>query len=567
MKSTARRIVVIGGSAAGPKAASRARRLDPLAEITIVQKSEDFSMGSCGYPFFVGGHFDDRNKLISTPTGVIRNSAFFEKAKAIKALNLTEATKIDREKKKVICRKINEKTKETFALDYDKLIITTGASPIKPPIPGIDLSGVTTLQSMADADYLRTIRDNRSCKEAVIIGGGLIGVEVCEALQLSDIQTTIVEMLPQVLAFLDWELATLVKNHIESKGAKVVLSNPVASFEGSDTLEAVVLKDGQRIPCQLAIVATGVRPNISLAKEAGLEIGRTGGIIVDEYLATSDPDIYAAGDCVELPHLVNEDKVHAPYGDLANLEGRVAACNVVEGNKTKFPGTLHTGVCKVFDWNVGATGLSEKSAQKAGLEIETVLVANPDKPSFMGGQLLYVKLVADKRTGKLLGAQCLGPGDASKRVAQAAVALRGGLTVTDVTTLDLPYAPPYSPAIDNFITAAHVLENKMNGHFESLSCKEVKEKLESKEKPFLLDTRGEDEYEQMRLGVGETLIPLGALRERLNELPEDKGSEIICYCKVSARGYEALRFLQGIGYANVKIMEGGVMAWPFPREK
>jgi NADPH-dependent 2,4-dienoyl-CoA reductase/sulfur reductase-like enzyme/rhodanese-related sulfurtransferase len=560
-----KRIVVVGGSAAGPKTAAKARRMDANAEITIVQRDADLSMASCGYPYYVGGTFDNRNQLICTPTGVVRDPAFFMNAKGIRALTRTEVVRIDRGAHRVLCR--NLETGEESELEYDKLVLATGATPIVPPVPGTDLEGITTLQSMRDADYLRKVRDEGVVKRAVVVGGGLIGVETCEALHLAGISITLIEMLPQILMFLDWDLAKLLENHIRSKGAHVITENPVAEFLGENgRLVAVKLRNGTELPCELAVIATGVRPNVKLAAEAGLTIGSARGIVVDEHMQTSDPDIYAAGDCVETRQLITGEPVHAPYGDLANLQGRVAGKNVIEGNVARFKGTIQTGVCKVFDYTAGATGLSEARAREKGFDAVSVVTAAPDKPGFMGGSLLVMKMTAERGTGRLLGLQCVGPGDVSKRIAVAAMALHGRLTIEDLVGADLPYAPPFSPAVDNFVTAAHVLEDKLEGRLDGISARDVKAKLDAGETPFLLDVRGPDEYEQMRLGVGETLIPLGALRKRLGDLPADKDREIICYCKISLRGYEAALVLKANGWTDVKVMEGGVMAWPFPRE-
>jgi NADPH-dependent 2,4-dienoyl-CoA reductase/sulfur reductase-like enzyme/rhodanese-related sulfurtransferase len=554
-----KRIVVVGGSAAGPKTAAKARRMDANAEITIVQRDADLSMASCGYPYYVGGTFDNRNQLICTPTGVVRDPAFFMNAKGIRALTRTEVVRIDRGAHRVLCR--NLETGEESELEYDKLVLATGATPIVPPVPGTDLEGITTLQSMRDADYLRKVRDEGVVKRAVVVGGGLIGVETCEALHLAGISITLIEMLPQILMFLDWDLAKLLENHIRSKGAHVITENPVAEFLGENgRLVAVKLRNGTELPCELAVIATGVRPNVKLAAEAGLTIGSARGIVVDEHMQTSDPDIYAAGDCVETRQLITGEPVHAPYGDLANLQGRVAGKNVIEGNVARFKGTIQTGVCKVFDYTAGATGLSEARAREKGFDAVSVVTAAPDKPGFMGGSLLVMKMTAERGTGRLLGLQCVGPGDVSKRIAVAAMALHGRLTIEDLVGADLPYAPPFSPAVDNFVTAAHVLEDKLEGRLDGISARDVKAKLDAGETPFLLDVRGPDEYEQMRLGVGETL------RKRLGDLPADKDREIICYCKISLRGYEAALVLKANGWTDVKVMEGGVMAWPFPRE-
>ena len=391
-----KKILVIGGSAAGPKAAARARRLDFHADITILQKAHDLSMASCGFPYYVGGFFENRNQLLCTPTGVVRDPSYFMKSKNIKAVTDTEVTRIDRANKQLEAK--NLLTGETTTYEYDKLILAMGARPKMPPVPGIDLQGITTLQSMPDADYLRKVRDEGKIKKAVVVGGGLIGIETCEALQLAGIKITVVEMLPQILMFLDWQLAKILENHVKAHAADVITDNAVSAFLGDDNgqLRAVKLANGDEIPCELAVVAIGVTPNSKLAEEAGLEIGAHRGVLVNEFMQTNDLDIYAAGDCTEIPHCLSGQKVHAPYGDLANLEGRVAGENSVKGNVVQFPGTIQTGVCKVFEFSAGSTGLSESTARELGYKnIETVTTAGPDRPGFMGAKILINRMIAD----------------------------------------------------------------------------------------------------------------------------------------------------------------------------
>ncbi|MDO9514959.1 MAG: FAD-dependent oxidoreductase, partial [Syntrophales bacterium] len=307
-----KRIIVVGGSAAGPKAAAKARRMDYHADIVILQKDPDLSMASCGYPYYVGGCFDDRNMLLCTGTGVTRNPLFYLNAKGIEARTSTEVTAIDRGARTVACTNLLTGEKESLA--YDKLIIATGSVPRMPPVPGTDLEGVTTLQSMKDADFLRRVRDEGKIKKAVVIGGGLIGIETCEALQLAGIDITVVELLPQLLTFLDWELAKLVENHVKSKSTNVITDNGIVEFMGKNgKLTGVKLQNGAELACELAVVAVGVIPNVRLAKDAGLKIGELGGIEVDEYMQTSDEDIYAVGDCVESLNRITKRKVLAPY--------------------------------------------------------------------------------------------------------------------------------------------------------------------------------------------------------------------------------------------------------------
>ncbi len=566
MSSAPIKIVVIGGSAAGPKAAAKARRMDEHASITIIQKEANLSMASCGYPYYVGGVFDDRNQLICTAAGIVRDPNFFDAAKRIDARVLTEAVAIDRAAKTVTCKHLP--TGEISVIPYDKLVIATGATPLYPSVPGATLSGIYTLHSLGDADAIRAIRDEKKAQRAVVVGGGLIGFEVCEALHLAGIHTTVIEKTASILPFLDPDLARLVSGHVRSFDADIITGNGVAAFLGeAGQITGVKLDNGTELPCQLAVVAVGVRPNIALAQAAGLTIGEQGGVDVNDFMQTSDPEIYAAGDCVECTSLITGNKVRAPYGDIANLQGRVIGQNlIIEGSAT-FPGITHTGICKIFDYTVGFTGLSADQARQLGMDIETVTIAGLDIPPYMQGKPLISKMVADRQTKRVIGFQCIGPGDASKRVATVAMAIRGQLTVTDLVNADLPYAPPYSLALDHVISAAQALENKLLGRMHGLSVTEVKQRVESGADCFILDTRTPQEFEEIRLGIGETLIPLGALRGRFNELPEDRNREIILYCRVSLRGYEAAAILQAHGWHNVKVMEGGIMAWPYPREK
>jgi len=557
--------VIIGGSAAGPKIASKIRRLDQTAEITIIQKSKSLSMASCGYPYYVGGVFDDPNLLIATPTGVTRDPDFFFKAKGITAYVETEAIAINRKKKLVSIKDL--KSGKIQDLPYDKLAITTGANPIKPPIEGIELDGIKTLHSFEDAIELKNmIQDDGKAKKAVVVGGGLIGIETCEALQLAGIENTVVEMLDQVLPFLDWEMAKLVENHIKSKGVEVLTKDGVKIFHGKEgIITSVELQSGRILECDMAIVSIGVRPRKKIAEECGITIGAKGGIQVNRFMQTNDPDIYSAGDCVEVTNLITHEKQLWPMGDAANLQGRVAAQNMVHGNIEEYEGFIGTGICKVFDFTAGSTGLSEKMAKREGYEnIIKVTHAAADKPGFMGAKPVILKLLAEKTTGKFLGLQAVGTGDVAKRLTTAAMALHGRMCIAHMVNLDLPYAPPFSPAIDNFITAIHVLENKWHNYMDGICAVSLKEKLDKGEKPFILDVRGEEEYKADRLGIGETLIPLGALRTSCDKLPANKSTEIITYCKISLRGYEAASFIQSLGYQNVKVLEGGIAAWPYP---
>jgi rhodanese-related sulfurtransferase len=335
----------------------------------------------------------------------------------------------------------------------------------------------------------------------------------------------------------------------------------VTSFEGEGSVRAVVTNQG-RLAADLVVLGIGVKPNGELACGAGLEIGPTGAIQVDDGMRTSDPDIYAAGDCAESIHLVTGKPCHVPMGSTANKQGRVAAINVC-GGQDRFPGVLGSTVCQVFDFCVARTGLTEAGARQHGYDTTTVWVPDTDQPHYMPtAKLLIIKLVVDSRTRKLLGAQAVGPGAGDKRMDVAAMAITAGMTVDQLSKVDLCYAPPYSPALDNIITAANVARNKLDGQMAGVTPSEVKERLDAKKDFLFLDVRSPAEHQQERL-PGSTLIPLGALRSRLGELP--RGKEIVTFCKVSLRGYEAAKILQGAGFPNVRVMDGGASVWPFEK--
>ena len=552
------KVIVIGGVAAGPKTASKIIRNNPDAEVTIVEMGELLSYAGCGLPYYVSGEVKHQDELMSTPVGTVRDSVFFQNVKNVKVLNHTTATKIDREKK-VVCVTGPEGDK---CMPYDKVVIATGATPVKPPMPGINLKNIFTLHGIEDAEGIKDLLAEHKAKDAVIVGGGLIGVEMAEALTHTGCRVTIVELLPQILTMLDPEMAVLVEKHFEAKGVKIMNSTKVLNFEGQEKVEKVVT-DKETINADLVILAIGVRPNTQLAVDAGLEIGETRAIKVNDKMQTSDEDIYAAGDCVECVNRITKKACYIPLGSTANKQGRVAANNIC-GLRDSFPGVIGSSVCKVFDFNAGRTGLSEQAAKDAGFDVVVSLAPAPDKPHFMSTfKPLLLKLIADKKTRKLLGAQAVGMGNSDKRMDIAATAISAGMTVDDVANLDLCYAPPYAPAMDNIITAANVIRNKIDGMMTGISSAEVKAKLDNGDDFIFLDVRSPAELEQMKMACEFTHIPLGKVRGSLDKL--DKNKEIIAFCKISLRGYEAALILNHAGFKNVKVMDGGILMWPFKK--
>jgi len=560
MAEETQRIVVIGGVAAGMKTACRFKRIKPESEILVVDKCKEISYGACSLPYYIEGLFDDLEEVRKTPVGVMRDEKFFANCKGIEVLTLTQALAIDRAKKTVRVKNIeNGEEKE---LHYSKLVLATGNRPIMPPLPGIDLKRVYPLKTMGHA---KAIMDRvKVSKKAVVVGGGFIGLEVAEALIHRGLEVTLVEMKDQIMAgLLDGGMASLVHRELRKKGVNLCLSEALESVEGRDGEVTAVRTSKARHEADFVVVAIGVRPEVELAKAAGLEIGKTGGILVDDRMCSSDPDIYAAGDCVESTHLLSGGKVYVPQGSTANKQGRVLADNIA-GRQASFPGVLSTLIVKVFDCNVTRTGLLAEEAGNCGFNPVTVLVPSADRAhTDPGSKPILIKLAADRGTRKVLGAQIVGQGDVAKRIDTLVAGISMGITVDQLAQLDLAYAPPFSSAMDPLHQAANALRNKIEGLMESLEPHEVYAKRQKGEDFVFLDVRSPKEYEEVRLPGGR-LIPLGALRGRLNELPRDK--EIIPFCKISLRGFEAALILKSAGFTNVRYMEGGIAAWPYEME-
>ncbi|HIP57974.1 MAG TPA: pyridine nucleotide-disulfide oxidoreductase [Archaeoglobus profundus] len=552
-------IVVIGGGACGFKAACRARRRDPDAEITVIEATRYPSLGRCGLPYYVGGIVNSIDDLRKTLAGAVRDVDYFKSIKNIDVLIETKAEKIDRNRKVV---HIVKKDGSTDEIPYDYLVISTGARPIRLNLPNADAEGVVTLFDPDDAETILNLWEEEALEKAIIIGGGLIGLEMAEALSRLNVEVTIVEIMDYILpALLDREMAMLVQSYLVEKGIKVLTGSRVTEIIAKDGKAAGVKVDGKEIEAQLVLMAVGVKPNVELAKDAGLTIGETGAIKVNERLQTSDPNIYAGGDCVENIHLITGKPIYMPLGTIANKHGRVIGDNITGGNST-FPGVLGTTIFKVFDLNVARTGLSEKQAKELGYEVITALVPGPDRSHYYPGQKpIRIKLIADAKSGKILGAQIVGLGVVDKRIDVVATAIQMNATIYDLANLDLAYAPPYSTALDTLIHAANVVKNKKDGLYQTISSYEVKNKLDRGEDIVILDVRTEEEYRKFKRIESDKVIriPLKELRKSIDKLPKDK--EIIIVCQIGSRSYEAQRILQGYGFKNVKVMEGGMAFW------
>lgn len=548
-------VVVIGGGAAGLKAASRIRRKDGDANITVVEAGKYVSLGRCGLPYYVGGLVHELDNLRETTYGAVRDETYFKKLKNIDVLTETVATEIDRERKTV--KIVRNGTEDE--LSYDYLVIATGARPVKPPIEGIDAEGVTTLATPEDAEKIIEMWEE-GAEKAVIIGAGFIGLESAEALKNLDMEVTVIEMMDRVApAMLDREMAILVENHLKEKGVNVLTSTRVEKIVTEDGKVKAVIANGKEYPADIVVVATGIKPNSEIAEKAGLKIGETGGIWVDEYMRTSDESIYAGGDCVETTFLLTGKKIIAPFGDVANKQGRVIGENIT-GGKAVFPGVIGTAIFKIFDFTVASAGVNETAAKEAGFDYFTVLAPSPDRAHYYPqANYIRLKLIVEKGSWKVIGAQGVGMGEVAKRIDVLSTAIQAGMTIDQLSNIDLAYAPPYSPALDPVITIANVAMNKRDGMFEGINVFELKEKLE-KEDIVVLDVRSEEEFKTRRIESEKVIhIPILELRERLNELPKDK--EIVLVCAVGLRSFEASRMLKNAGFQNVKILEGGMAFW------
>lgn len=554
------KVLIIGGMAAGPKTAARLRRLMPDAEITIVEQGNLISFGACGMPFYLGNLIPQFESLYATSYGVARDTEFFRTRKDVKVLTGSKAVSIDRTHKRVSVVKID--SQEKCELEYDYLVLTTGGEAVMPPIPGLNLPGVFTLHKPDDASRLHEYLRTTKAKNVTIIGAGIIGMEVAEALSGRRLNVTVCEAQQQMLPkLLDADIARLVAAQMKRLKVDLQLGCQVESVNtnGDGHVCSVTTSKGE-IAADAVVVSVGVRPRVELARAAGLEIGVTGAIKVDSHLRTSDLSIYAAGDCAAQFNVITGKEVYIPLASTANKQGRVIANNIA-GWDTEFKAVMGTTVLQAFEFNIGKTGLNENDALSLGYEVVTGIVSGHDAPHYypLHGSVT-IKLIADKGSGRLLGAQVCGPGDGIKRLDVLSTAIKFNASLTDIANLDLGYAPPYAEAIDLAIHAANTLENIRAGLAHGLSPLAV-EKLKTNGSPLcFLDIREPDEVKAKPLQEENVLaIPAGELRDRYQKIPCDK--PVIVVCGLGIRSYEAVCFLRWAGLKEAFYLEGGISTW------
>jgi NADPH-dependent 2,4-dienoyl-CoA reductase/sulfur reductase-like enzyme/rhodanese-related sulfurtransferase len=540
------RLAIIGGVAGGATAAARARRVSEEAEIILVERGPYVSFANCGLPYFISGDITKRSKLLlQTPEG-------FDSRYNAKVLVNTEAMEIDRAGKRV---RLAGPEGERW-IEYDKLILAQGGNPIKPPLPGADSPNVFTLWTVPDMDRISAYIESRKPESAVVVGGGFIGLEMAEAFRARGLDTTVVELLPRVMPTMDGEFGSMIAAKLEEKGVHVVAGTGLKAVHPE--AGEVELEGGRRIPAGIVLLSIGVRPELALAKAAGLALGASGGLEVDEFLRTSDPDIYAAGDMVEVLHIVSGRKVRIPLAGPANRQGRIAASNAL-GMRMKYSGAQGTSVVKLFDATAASSGLGEKAAREAGFEVGAALLYKDHHASYYpGASELVLKLVYDRKSSRLLGAQAFGAEGVEKRIDVLATAIRGKMTLDDIAELDLAYSPPYSSANDPVNMAAFIAQNDLSGYAPLETAAALKAAIAAGEAAFVLDVRNRAEYEAGHI-AGALNLPLDELRyDGLEGLPRDRVIHI--HCRSGFRAHLALRILKARGFERLVNVTGGYMA-------
>jgi NADPH-dependent 2,4-dienoyl-CoA reductase/sulfur reductase-like enzyme/rhodanese-related sulfurtransferase len=560
VKAPSHRLLIIGGGAAGPKAAAKARREAPDWEITLVTDADFVSYAGCGLPYYISDVIQDRHALFA------RTPEFFRRRQDIDVLVRHRAVGIFPAKRTVEVE--NLETGKKLELHYDGLIIATGARPVRPDFPGAHLKNIFTLHDPLDADRIKEPLDAGRVKHAVVIGGGLIGLEMVETFLARGCHVTVVELLDQILPVLDEEMAHLVEKHLQEKDVEICLSDGVKAFESDDgeSLARVVTRRASHC-AEIALLSIGVRPNSEIAGEAGIELGVAKAIRVNERMETSVAGIYAAGDCAEAYHIVTGKPAYIPLGSTANKQGRVAAINATGGSAT-FAGVVGSMVAKVCDLTVGRTGLNEREARDAGLDYEVAIVQARDKAHYYPGSgPMTIKLLAERKTGRLLGAQIVGKAGVDKRIDVVATALHLRATVGQLGSLDLCYAPPYAMAVDAILVAADVLQNHLDEGIRTISPCTMKKMIgdvEKSERAILLDVRTAREHETGIIS-GSRLIPLHKLPKQLEEL--EKGRPIIVVCDTGDRSYRAALLLKRAGFQDVRHMAGDMRIWHYETVK
>lgn len=536
--------LIIGGVAGGATAAARLRRIDENAEIILFEKGKHISFANCGLPYYIGNTIEQREALfLQTPTS-------FGDRFNVDVRNNQEVISIDPNKKSVQVKRANGKIYEET---YDKLLLSPGANPFIPKIEGVDSEGIFTLRNVEDTDRIKNYAINHKIQHAVVIGAGFIGLEMVENLHHLGIQVSIVEMANQLMPTLDYEMAAFLKMEMVSQHVKMHLGTSATRFYKENNKLQISLSNGETLSADMVILSVGVRPNTALAQSAGIKLGVTGGIWVDEYLQTSVPDIYAVGDVIEYPHPITRKPWLNFLANPANRQGRIVADNIVWGNKISYEGAIGTAIAKVFNMTAASTGLSEKKLQQEKIPYLTSTThSNSHAGYYPNAQMMALKLTFSPESGKIFGAQIVGYDGVDKRIDQIALLIKNGGTIHDLTLVEHAYAPPFSSAKDPVAIAGYVACNIYDGLMPTITWRDLAE--QKLPEGTLIDVRTLQEFTEGAI-PNAIHIPVDELRERLDEIPEDK--PIYLYCGVGLRGYVALKILTQSGFKNVYNLSGG----------
>lgn len=540
--------LIIGGVAGGATAAARIRRLSEDAEIILFEKGEHISYANCGLPYYIGGIIEEREKLlVQTP------ESFGTRFNIDVRIN-SEVTAIDRANKRVTVRMSDGSCYEE---SYDKLLLSPGATPVRPPLQGIDTEGIYTLRNVADTDIIKDRVASGNIKRAVIVGGGFIGLEMAENLTHAGAEVAVVEMAPQVMGPIDFSMAQIVHTHLQEKGVRLYLETAVESFAKAGDAIEIKFSDGRTLEADMVILSIGVRPNTALATSAGIELGPMRGIKVDEYLRTSDENIYAVGDAIEFAHPVIGGTWLNYLAGPANRQARIVADNMVLGNSVKHEGSIGTSIAKVFDLTVAATGLPAKRLKKDGVDYYTATIHPSSHAGYYPDALpMTIKVIFSPTDGKLLGAQIVGYDGVDKRIDLMAQVIKSGGTIADLSRIEHAYAPPYSSAKDPVAMAGYVAGNILSGKMKPIYWRQVKDAAPGEF--VLVDVRTPMEYEAGAL-PGAINIPLDTMRSGLAGIPKNK--PIVVYCGVGLRGYLASNILRMNGFDDVRNLVGGIKTY------
>ena len=536
--------LIVGGVAGGASTAARLRRLDENAEIIMFERGEYISYANCGLPYYIGELIYEREKLfVQTPESF---AARFN----IEARVCSEVERVDTGKKVITVRDLA--SGRVYEEAYDKLVLSPGAAPVRPPLEGIDTEGIFTLRNVNDTDRVKEYIEDHDVKRALIVGAGFIGLEMAENLHEYGIKVSVVEMADQVMTPVDYEIASVVHQHFKSKGVGLHLQEAVTAFRPVEGGIDVVLRSGLVTRVDMVLLSIGVRPDVKLAREAGLEIGETGGIKVNEYMQTSHPDVYAVGDAVEFPNPVSGRPALAFLAGPANKQGRICADNVACGNHQKYKGSLNTAIAKVFDLTVGAAGLSAKMLDRLQIPYREAIVHGASHAGYYPGAVMMdIKINFSPEDGRLLGAQAVGVDGVDKRLEMMSAVIRGGGTIYDLMELEQAYAPPYSSAKDPVNMAGFVADNMLSGKVKVMSWRELR--ATDRSGVMLVDVRSAEEFAMGSI-EGAVNIPLDGSRAEFRNLPKDR--TIVVFCAIGLRGYIAARVLMQLGYEVVNLNGG-----------